>query len=31
MNFKLRPYQEECVQKGLEILTDKKGRREVLI
>ena len=31
MNFKLRPYQEECVQKGLEILTDKKGRREVII
>ena len=31
MNFKLRPYQEECVQKGLEVLTDGKGRKEVII
>lgn len=25
------PYQEKCISKGLEVLIDKKGRREVLV
>ena len=31
MQYKLRDYQEECVQVGLEVLNDKKGRKAVLI
>ena len=31
MQYKLRDYQEECVQVGLEVLNGKKGRKAVLI
>ncbi len=31
MEYKLYPYQEECIQVGLEVLKDTKGRKSVLI
>ena len=31
MKYKLRPYQEECIEAGIKVLTDKKGRKEVLV
>lgn len=30
MSFKYRDYQEEAIEKGLEVLRDLKGRREIL-
>ena len=30
MEFKFRDYQEEAIQKGLEVLRDPKGRREII-
>lgn len=31
MEFKFRDYQEEAIQKGLEVLRDPKGRREICL
>ena len=31
MQYKLRPYQEECVEIGINVLTDKRGRKDVMI
>ena len=31
MQYKLRPYQEECVQKGIEVLTSKKPCMSIIV